>query len=101
MKRILGTLTVLLITVIVHAQTTVKGKVRDPQNQPLAGATITLQVNNKTFTSITDGNGNYQISKVPENTTAKLTVQFVSKKTFEQQVNINQNNPVFNIKLED
>lgn len=101
MKRILGTLTVLLITVIVHAQTTVKGKVKDTQNQPLAGATITLQVNNKTFTSITDGNGNYQISKVPENTTAKLTVQFVSKKTFEQQFNINQINPVFNITLED
>ena len=101
MKRILGTLTVLLITVIVHAQTTVKGKVTDQQNHPLAGATITLQVNNKTFTFITDANGNYQISKVPENTTAKLTVQFVSKKTFEQQVNINQNNPVFNITLED
>lgn len=103
MKRIFGTLTVLLITVIVNAQTllTVTGKVTDEKNQPLPDATITLQLNGRTFTSVTNENGNYELNKVPANHSGTLTAQYVSKKTFEQQVYISPTTTIFNISLLD
>ncbi|MBZ4651642.1 MAG: outer membrane protein [Proteiniphilum sp.] len=45
---------------------TVKGKVTDPQNEPLIGATVVVQENTAIGT-VTDINGNYTLTNVPPN----------------------------------
>ncbi|RAP44067.1 MAG: hypothetical protein BZ135_08845 [Methanosphaera sp. rholeuAM6] len=65
----------------VGENTTITGKLVDEQNNPISGETVKVNVNGKTYTAITDKNGNYKVNvsntKVGLN---NVTVTFSSDK---------------------
>jgi iron complex outermembrane receptor protein len=92
MKKILGTITVLLTAVIVHAQVSVKGFVTDTLNKPLIGATVSLEINSsqKNFIAA-DENGFFEFDKIPANSKDKIVVQHVGRKTIEKIFDADKN----------
>ncbi len=78
----------------VQQQKSVSGKVTDTHGSPLPG--VTVVVKGTTTGIITDNNGSYSLTKVPENAT--LQFSFVGMKT--QEVPVNNKNTI-NIILED
>lgn len=76
----------LMMSVMAFAQTgSIKGKVLDETNQPLPGATVT--VDGTTIGSVTDGNGNYTISGVkPGN--YSVTAKFVGYVALQKKITI-------------
>lgn len=93
MKKILGTITVLFIAVIVHAQVSIKGFAEDSLRKPIEGASVFLEINSqKKMTAETDENGLFVFSNVPENSKDKIIVQHVSKQTQTQIINVNDKN---------
>lgn len=78
---------ILITTVVLAQQRTVTGKVTDANNQPVAGATVTVRGTN--VATQTDANGNYSISVPSDRNT--LTLSFVGYNT--QDINVaNQTN---------
>jgi len=65
--------------IITQQQKSISGKVTDSSGSPLPG--VSVVVKGTTTGTITDGNGNYSISNVPENAT--LQFSFVGMKTQE------------------
>ena len=85
LKRMVLLLTVLLFSATyVSAQTTLKGRITDPDGQPVVGATI-QNLTEKTFTT-TDADGNYSLNvKDPKN--AQIEVAFLGMETITQSLN--------------
>src|SRR3954447_26114324 len=77
MKNLLGTITALLLAVVVHAQVTVKGTVKNNDEAPLPGATITITSGSRQLSTTSNANGLFTISNVPENTNAVVTATYV------------------------
>jgi len=101
MRTFLATLLAMLIAVFTQAQVTIKGTVTTQLKQPLQGATVTLYVSgSKTGTAITDGNGYFQLGNITTNAACKITVQYIGKKTVEQNFTANENKTLA-ITLED
>lgn len=75
-------------------QKTVSGKVTDSGGQPLPGVTVIIK--GTSAGTITDGNGNYSLSAVPEK--AVLQFSFVGTKGFEAKV---EGQTVINVVLEE
>ncbi len=90
MKNLLGTTAALLLAVVVHAQVTVKGTVKNGENTPLPGATITVSGNGRQFSTTSNGNGNFSISEVPENITAVIKATYINKQPAVQNISIHQ-----------
>jgi TonB-linked SusC/RagA family outer membrane protein len=78
----------------VQQQKTVSGKVTDSSNQPLPG--VTVVVKGTTNGTVTNTDGNYIISNIPDN--AVLQFSFVGMKTQEIAVG---NNTIGNVMLEE
>ena len=55
-------------------EASISGSISDNLGSPLAGAVITLVTNGKTYSAIADSQGRYTLSKIPLNTTGKITV---------------------------
>jgi len=92
MKKILGTITVLLFAVIVHAQISVKGFITDTLGKALPGATVSLEINSsqKIFIAA-DENGFFEFDQIPENSKDKIVVQHVGRKTAEKIFDADKN----------
>ena len=101
MKKFLGTLTVLLMTVSVHAQVTVKGIVTNKEQKPLQGAIVQLTILNKKLTMLTNSSGYFELDKVTLTQKAYLRVNYVGKKTVEQTIEPNADSASLYIVLED
>ncbi len=86
MKNLLGTTAALLIAVVVHAQVTVKGTVKNNANQPLQGATVTITSNGKSLTDISNTNGRFVFGKLPAEAQAVVTATYVGKQTLVQTI---------------
>ncbi len=85
LKRVVLLLTVLLLSVtFASAQTTVKGRITDPDGQPVVGATI-QNLTEKTFTT-TDENGNYSLN-VKDPGSAEIEIAFLGMETIKQALN--------------
>lgn len=85
LKRTVLLLTVLLLSVtFASAQTTVKGRITDPDGQPVVGATI-QNLTEKTFTT-TDENGNYSLN-VKDSGSAEIEIAFLGMETIKQALN--------------
>lgn len=67
---------------ITYAQVNVKGKVTDPNGQSLPGVTIAIKGTARG--TVTDAEGNYSLSNVPDNAT--LVFSFIGMKSQEVQV---------------
>lgn len=78
----------------IQQQKSVSGKVTDSANSPIPG--VSVVVKGTTAGTITDGNGNYSLSNVPENAT--LQFSFVGMKAQEIAV---AGKSTINIRLED
>jgi TonB-linked SusC/RagA family outer membrane protein len=78
----------------IQQQKTVSGKVTDNMNQPLPG--VTVMVAGTTLGIVTNADGNYTISNIPENAT--LQFSFVGMKGQEIAVG---NNTTVNVIMED
>ena len=55
-------------------EASISGSISDNSGSPLAGAVITFVTNGKTYSAIADSQGRYTLSKIPLNTTGKITV---------------------------
>ncbi len=71
MNRFFIVCVVLLACHILNAQNSVKGFVKNQDNQPLEGALVFMPEINKS--SITDKNGHYELQNLPN---GKIRVQF-------------------------
>jgi iron complex outermembrane receptor protein len=77
----------LMMSVMAFAQTgSIKGKVSDETNQPLPGATVTID--GTTIGSTTDANGNYAINNVKAGSYS-LSIKFIGYVTLKQAVTVN------------
>ena len=77
----------LMMSFMAFSQTgSIKGKVSDETNQPLPGATVT--VDGTTIGSTTDPNGNYAINNVKAGTYT-LSVKFIGYITIRKTVTVN------------
>ena len=93
-KRILSVLLVLAgIATAWAAPKTVKGVVVDQTNQPVIGASV--QVNGTTIGVVTDIDGTYELTNVPDN--AVITFSFIGMKSKEVKVT----DSVLNVQLVD
>lgn len=93
-KRILSVLLVLAgIATAWAVPKTVKGVVVDQTNQPVIGASV--QVNGTTIGVVTDIDGTYELTNVPDN--AVITFSFIGMKSKEVKVT----NSVLNVQLVD
>src|SRR3954469_478275 len=101
MKNLLGTITALLLTVVVHAQVTVKGTVKNNDEAPLPGATITITSGNRQLSTTSNANGLFTISNVPENTNAVVTATYVNKQSAAQNITISSEDVTVNFTLPD
>ncbi len=90
MKKVLGTLAILLTAALLHAQVFIKGVVEDSAHKTLAGASVSLEINGtkKLFTE-TDENGVFAFDNVPFNSRDKITVAHVGKEMQQQIVSVN------------
>ena len=79
-------------------QITLKGKIVDTENSPIAYATI-MQKGTKHGT-ISDSLGNFSININSSNSTATLIASFVGYETIEKEINVNENNPFIQMKLQ-
>ncbi|MDD6006430.1 MAG: TonB-dependent receptor [Bacteroidales bacterium] len=93
-KRILSVLLVLAgVATAWAAPKTVKGVVVDQTNQPVIGASV--QVNGTTIGVVTDIDGTYELTNVPDN--AVITFSFIGMKSKEVKVT----DSVLNVQLVD
>lgn len=84
-KKVLGTITALLIAVVVHAQVTVKGIVTDKEKVPLPGATITTNKAHVQMTTVTNANGEFVFANVSPGSFT-VTANYVGKEVASQRV---------------
>ena len=63
-KKVLGTITSLVIAVVVHAQVTVSGIVTDKNKTPLQGASVVLTILDKNKSATTDANGKFVFAHI-------------------------------------
>ncbi|WP_426670005.1 TonB-dependent receptor [Mucilaginibacter sp. McL0603] len=94
MKNLFTALFALLLPVLATAQLSISGKVTDQTGAPLPGATVTI---NPANTTISDGNGKYQLSNVP-NGNYTLKVTYIGYLPFEKAVVLTVNT-ILNISL--
>ena len=96
MKKIFIVGVMLLLYLASNAQNTIKGKITDQENEPLAGASIYIPELNKG--TVTDVNGNYEIQNIP-NGEIKLQYSFVGFATQIKSFNVNNENIEVNISM--
>lgn len=87
----IATLALLLIFSASYAQSTVKGNVKDSQNQPLTAANVLLK--GTKYNTTTDANGNFSI-ETREKLPFSLLIQYVGYKTEEVTINENPDTPL-------
>jgi iron complex outermembrane recepter protein len=90
------TLALLLIFSASYAQSTVKGNVKDSQNQPLTAANVLLK--GTKYNTTTDVNGNFSI-ETREKLPFSLLIQYVGYKTEEVTINEIKPDATLEIKL--
>ena len=101
MKNLLGTTAALLIAVVVHAQVTVKGTVRNGATLPLHGASITIISNGKSFIGASNQNGFFAIRQLPANAKAIVTATYISKQTAAQAITTGTEDITVDFTLQD
>ncbi len=84
----------MLLPVLATAQLSISGKVTDQTGAPLPGATVTI---NPTNTTVSDGNGKYQLSNLP-NGNYTLKVTYIGYQPFEKAVVLTANT-IINVSL--
>jgi iron complex outermembrane recepter protein len=94
LKNLFTALFVLLLPVLATAQLSISGKVTDQTGAPLPGATVTI---NPTNTTISDGDGKYQLNNLP-NGNYTLKVTYIGYQPFEKAVVLTANT-IVNISL--
>ena len=77
-KKVLGTITVLLLAVVAHAQVTVKGTVKNKENTPLPGATVTASEGHKKMSAVTNEAGEFSFPNLSSGSLT-LAVNYVGK----------------------
>ena len=87
------------MAVVVHAQVTVKGTVKNNDNAPLPGATIIITSGNRQLSTTSNANGLFTINNVPENTTAVVTATYINKQPAVQNITISSEEVTVNFTL--
>jgi hypothetical protein len=60
----------------------VEGKVQCLQGNSMKDVTITINVNNRTFSTLTDNNGSFKFSDVPAGTDVEIVASFIDTRPF-------------------
>ena len=100
MKKMLGTMTALILAVIVHAQVTVKGTVTNKDNKPLQGASIVATSSNKKMTAITNADGVFLFTNVVKGA-INISADYVGKQKASQRIIVGSNEVVVVFSLDD
>ncbi len=99
-KKVLGTITALLLAVIAHAQVTLKGTVTDKDSTPLAGVTVTANKARVKMTTLTNSTGEFTFNNVlPGNIT--VAAEFVGKQMVSQQIAVADKDIILRFSLPD
>lgn len=102
MKKLLGTLTALSTVIFVHAQFSVRGKVTDTQHQALKGVSAVFNdVKGKTRSTISQEDGSFIISGLPNHSSGSLNLEFVGKKKVSKNISVDNSDVVLDIVMED
>ena len=99
-KKVLGTITCLLIAVVVHAQVTVSGIVTGKNKMPLQGANVVLTILGKKTTVITNANGEFVFAHISKGK-ATITANYVGKVEASQPILIDEKDTSLHFILED
>lgn len=101
MKKILGTLAALVLTVTTFAQINISGKVTSSADKPLEGATVTLRINDKKErTALTNNAGSFEFTNITSNALCKLVVEYVGMQKQEESFTATENK-IFHFILTD
>ncbi len=98
-KKVLGTITALLIAVVVHAQT-VKGIVTSKNKTPLQGATVEMNVKGKKTIVTTNADGEFSFTPVLYGDVV-IAADYVGKQPAAQKVVIDAKETTINFMLDD
>lgn len=83
MKKLLGTLSFLLVSVLAIAQGTVHGLVTDASGKPLGSASLTVQpATGKPRRALTGADGSFSITGLPAGA-CTITVEYIGMKTYQ------------------
>ncbi|MDQ2751797.1 MAG: TonB-dependent receptor, partial [Bacteroidota bacterium] len=99
-KKVLGTITVLFIAVVVHAQVTVKGIVTSKNKTPLPDANVVLTISGKKTSTTTNANGEFVFAHISKGN-ATITANYVGKVEASQQISIDEKDAIVNFILEE
>ncbi len=99
-KKVLGTITVLLIAVVVHAQVTVSGIVTDKNKTPLQGASVVLTISGKKTTATTNANGEFVFAHIVKGN-ATITANYVGKEEASQTILVDEIEETLHFILEE
>jgi outer membrane cobalamin receptor len=100
--HLIGVLMIVSVPVLATIFSTVKGVVHDPQHRPVAGASVTMKARQAdwTQTTVTDGEGAFQMAAVPIGDYT-VTVAFQGFNTVEQPMTVvSDTAPMLHIQLE-
>ncbi|QEC66403.1 TonB-dependent receptor [Panacibacter ginsenosidivorans] len=101
MKKLLGTLAAFVLAVTTFAQVNISGTVKNKENKPLEGATVTLRINDKKErTALTNNAGSFEFTNVTANAVCKLVVEYVGMQKEEESFTTTDNK-TFDIVLND
>ncbi len=93
-------LSIFCVTGNAFSQIQVTGRVLGPNDEPLPGATITLDNQNSSFGTFTDINGDFSVSLETDGT-YNFEIRFVGFSTYQQSLDIRDNYDVGTIRIEE
>ena len=99
-KKVLGTITALILAVVVQAQVTIKGTVINRNSVLMEGATVTLKNSRAKMTATTNANGEFLFANVSPGT-ANLTAEYIGKEMASQRVTVTSQDITINLLLEE
>jgi vitamin B12 transporter len=98
MRKIFGFVLFIFTATILQAQTTISGTVKNPKNQPVSGASITLKDTYDGATTDSTGNFSFQTSEKGEKV---LEVSAIGYKPYEQKMILSMAGQTINIVLKE
>jgi len=98
MKKILGTIIIVFITLNAFTQNSLNGKVIDENNNPLKGATITINATNFKTKTQTGADGAFSFADLNSHSGYTISADFIGMKNFDTTLQL-QNNATLNIVL--
>lgn len=98
MKKVLGTIIIAFVTLNAFAQNSLNGKIIDENNNPLKGATVTINTKDLKLKTQTGASGEFSFTNLNNHSVYTLSADFVGFKKYDTTLQL-QNDAALNIVL--